>query len=160
MPDDRLQPGPGKNNPFRLTATREAILSQVPFYPSGAKGSTIRMKLDLFRGVTFSDQTWHNWTARLTRAHPPRRYTPRVSHPTSDRHPIPSTPTPPYLIRLPGPLLSRPRTMADLVWHVPPRTKTPQPARLTLAQELTEANARIVAQLHRHAHPRPHEDMA
>jgi len=156
----RVQPGPGKNNPCRLTATREAILSQVPFYPSGAKGYTIRLKLDLCRGVTFSDQTWHNWVTRLTQAHPPRGEAQRVSRPLRDRHPIPSTPTPQYLIRLPGPRLSRPRTVADLVWHVPPGTKTPQPARLTLARDVTEANARIVAQLHRHAHPRPHEDIA
>lgn len=148
MPNDRLQPGPGKNNPFRLTATREAILSQVPFYPSGAKGYTIRMKLDLFRGVTFSDQTWHNWTARLTRAHPPRRYTPRVAHPKQYRDPIPQTPTPQYLIRLPGNLLSRPRTPVDIQHHVPPFTPKPKALTRTLAQELKAANAKFVANLY------------
>lgn len=53
----------------------------------------------------------------------------------------------PVLIRLHTNRLSRPRSIADFVHHVPPFTPSPRMPRLTLAQQLKAANAALNLQM-------------
>lgn len=149
MNTDTRQPGAGKKNPFRLANTRDQILAVVPHYPESVKGYAVRILLRARHGLVFTDATWHNWVTRLTQAHPARYRRQRVSVPRHSRanHSVPQ-PTPQYLIRLPGNLLSRPRTPVDIQHHVPPFTPKPKALTRTLAQELKAAHAKSVANLY------------